>query len=300
MRTMETTTARGILARVPGARPARTHRSALALLGAAATLAVAACGSSTAARTSATGTPSPQGQGRRGGAAGELVRITGSTLVLSTQNGDVTVTAASATPVTRTRTGTVADIVAGSCIIASGQKDAGGTLTASTVRLSPKVDGSCSGPGLFGNGGPNGAPTGGVFRTPNPDRTPPPGVTPPQFTRGEVTAVSGTSVTVRATDGSSSTITVPTTVQVAVSAPATFADLAVGDCVLATGPRSTSGTVAARSLNIVPAGPSGCFTGRGLGGFGGGRGGFGGGGGGGAGGGGGFGGPPPDGAPPGA
>jgi hypothetical protein len=65
--------------------------------------------------------------------------------------------------------------------------------------------------------------------------------------------------------------------------PAAVADLAIGECVLATGTKDTSGTVSARSLSIVPAGPSGCFTGGGFrrgGGGGGGGGGFGGGGGG--------------------
>ncbi len=66
----------------------------------------------------------------------------------------------------------------------------------------------------------------------------------------------------------------------------TSGDLGVGDCIVATGQKDASGTVQARSVNIVPPGPSGCNAGGG-GGFGFGRGGgFGGGGGAGAGGGG--------------
>ena len=70
----------------------------------------------------------------------------------------------------------------------------------------------------------------------------------------------------------------PTTVQVSRSESGTVSDLSVGDCILATGSKDATGKVAARTVQIVPAGPSGCFTG----GFGRG-GGFGGGGGGGGG-----------------
>jgi DNA polymerase-3 subunit gamma/tau len=78
---------------------------------------------------------------------------------------------------------------------------------------------------------------------------------------------------------------VPTTVQVGVTDTVAKTDLSVGDCVLATGQKDAKGVVAARSVNVVPAGPSGCFTGTGPGAGGGfgrgfGGGGFGGGGGG--------------------
>jgi hypothetical protein len=77
-------------------------------------------------------------------------------------------------------------------------------------------------------------------------------------------------------------------VKVTTSATVPTSDLALGQCVLAVGAKDSSGIVSATALSIVPAGPSGCFTGggRGLGGgFGGGGfggGGFGGGGSGGA------------------
>jgi hypothetical protein len=254
-------------------------RSGLAATGVLATLALAACGN-TAAATSSGASPSPSANARRGGGtAGQLVRITGTNLLVNATTGDVSVAVGTSTTLSRTRTGTVADITNGSCVTATGTKDAGGALTAATVLLSPAVNGSCAAPGAFGgNGGGRPSPQPGGTPRPTPSGT------PPAFVRGQVTAVSGTAVTLNDTAGAATTITVPTTVRVAVSQPITSADLAVGDCVVANGQKDSSGTVQARSVNVVPPGPSGCGSGAG-GGFGGfgGRGGFGGGGGGGGG-----------------
>jgi hypothetical protein len=258
-----------------------------ALVGAAATLAVAACGSNTSASTTAaksTATPQPgggQGGFRRNGASGELVRITGTSLLLNTQTGDVTVDFSSTTPITRTHTGTVADIITGMCIVATGQKDAAGTITAANVLLSAAVNGSCSlgGLGGFGDRSPGASPQ--ALRTPRP------GTPPIAIARGTVAGVAGTSVTISQVAGGAVTVDVPTTVRVAVADSVSASALSIGDCVLAQGPKDSSGTVTARSITVLPPGPSGCFTGGGgRFGFGGGGGGFGVGGGGGGGGGG--------------
>ena len=265
-------------------------RALPAVAGLGAVLALAACGSGTSASTTgARSTPSPQAGGagngfRNRGTAGELVQIGSTSLVLNTQAGDVTVDYTSSTPVTRTHTGTLADVATGMCITATGQKDATGAITASMVVLNAKVNGSCRGPLGFGGGG---APDRSPGATPRPTFTPRPGTPPVAFARGEITAVSGTSVTVLAASGSSTTITVPTTSRISVTDTASTSDLNVGDCVLAAGSKNSSGVVTARSLSVVPAGPSGCFSGGGFGGFGGFRGGGGGGGFGGGGGGGG-------------
>ena len=253
---------------------------------AVAMLALAACGTSAAgpASTSASSSASTQsGRGPgRNGASGELVKLSGTTLILNAQSGDVTVVYNGSTRIQKTSTGTVADIVTGSCIVAAGQKDSSGAVTASVVRVSSKVNGSCALGGPGAGGGPRPTPRG----TPRADQA------NAGFAAGEVTAVSGTSVTVLDATGASRPVTVPTTVRVSTSSSASASDLAVGDCVLATGSKDASGTVSARSLSIVPAGPSGCFTGAGGRGFGGGFGGGGGGGGGAAGAGGGA--PPAD------
>lgn len=252
----------------------------IAATGAVAALAVAACGStgSAAGNSSSSSTSGAGGNGQgaarqgRNGAAGELVQINGATLVLNTTNGDVTVKIGGSTPVTQTHTGTVADIVVGSCIVATGKKDSSGTVTASAVRVSPAVNGACTGPGLGAFGGqPRNGATPRADASPNPSRTPNPNA---GMVRGLVTLVSGTTVTVHDPRGGSGSVTVPTTVRVTTSSTGSTADLALGQCVLAVGSKDSAGVVSATGLSIVPAGPSGCFTGgngRGLGGgFGGG------------------------------
>jgi len=255
---------------------------------AVAALGLAACGFGASAGSAG---PAPSGTprfGARNGASGELVKMNGMTLVVNSQNGDVTVLYTSSTTFQRTSTGTFADITTGKCLAASGQRDSSGTVTAATVRLTDKGNGACT-LGGAGGFGPGGGPGGGVPATPRP--TPPAGRPNFSFVGGEVTAVAGTSVTVKDSTGASQTVTVPTTVRVSKSATAAASDLALHQCLNANGTRDSSGKVTARAISIVPPGPSGCATfGRALGG-GGGRGGGGGGGGGFGGGGGGA--PPP-------
>jgi hypothetical protein len=259
--------------------------------GTAVVLALAACGSGTSASSNnssssnsnsanRSGANGPGGVARRG-AAGTLAQINGTSLILSATDGtDVTVDYTNTTTITQTRTGVLADVVPGSCVIVTGTKDSSGNLVASSVRLSQPVNGACNAgfgnrpPGANGNPNPNATPPA------TPRRTPAPGQPLPAFAAGKVTTVDGTAVTIQPTTGAAQTVTVPTTVTVSESNVASASALAVGDCIQATGPKDSSGTVAATALSIVPAGPSGCFTGgRGFGGggFGGGRG-FGGGG----------------------
>ena len=261
------------------------HRVVLPLLAGCGALALAACGSSAAAGTTTPkpGTsPTPRAGARAfNGAAGQLVQIKGQTLIVSNAQGDTTVAYTSSTPITQTSTATFADITSGECISATGTKDTSGAITASNVTVRNATNGSCTAAGVFGPGGPGGgAGNGGATRTPNPNRTPNPSFSPPANlgrANGLVTAVNGTSVTVQETGAtgttSSTTITVPTTVQVSRIDTVDSSALQTGECLTALGQKDSSGTVQARTLTIVPAGPNGCAAG---GGFGGGR--FGGGG----------------------
>ena len=258
-------------------RPATT-----ALLGVA-VLALAACGTSAAGATSAA-TPSP-GPRVRNGASGELVKITGSTLILNSTAGDITVVFSDATTFQKTSTATFADVVVGKCIVATGPKDAAGAVTASNVRLSDPSAGVCP------VGGPGGGRPGSF--SPPPGASPRPSPLPNQanfgFVSGLVTAKAGVSLTVQDAAGMPVSLTVPTTVAVTRSVAAAAGDLALHECINAAGSRDAGGTVTARSITISPASANGCASRRGFGGFGGG----GGGGAPGAGGG------PPAGAPPG-
>jgi hypothetical protein len=242
-------------------------RLTTALVSVAGGLAVVACGSATASTTSNSGSARPSGRAGLRGAAGQLVQIRGTTLTVSGAGGDTTVTYNGSTTFAQTSTANLAEIAPGQCIVATGTKQAGGTVSVDTVRLSQPVNGSCAGGG-FGFG-PGGAP-----RSPRAGFTPPPQFANRSSVRGKVTQVSGTSVTVQPASGAAEAITVPTTVPVSIVNVVKSSVLQTGQCLLASGARSSSGTVSARVITIVPAGPSGCFTGRG--GFGGAFGGFGG------------------------
>jgi Domain of unknown function (DUF5666) len=244
------------------------------LVGAALGIVATACGSAATANTS-TGSPSPSGGGAalfRNGASGQLVQVNGQTLILTGPNGDLTVTYSSTTTFTRTSTAVLADIVPGVCIVATGQKDSTGALTATTVRLSPKPAAGCGAAGRFG---PNASPPAGASPPPQTSPRPTPaGQVPVAFVSGEVTGASGVSITVLTTTAGSQTITVPTTASVTTTVVASSTALQTGECVRATGARDSAGNVQATSITITPAGPSGtCVTG--FGGRGGGGGGFG-------------------------
>jgi hypothetical protein len=190
------------------------------------------------------------------------VQVNGQALILTAPTGDVTVTVSTTTTFTRTSTAVLADIVPGVCILATGQKDAAGALTATTVRLSPKVSGGCAAAGRFG---PNASPPAGALPRPTPSGQP-----AIALVSGEVTAAKGISITVLTTTSGSQTITVPTIAAVTTTVVAAATDLRTGECLRATGARDAAGTVQATSITITPAGPSGtCVTGLGGGGFGG-------------------------------
>jgi hypothetical protein len=226
----------------------------IVLLAVVAVVGVAACGGSArAAGSTASPTPDRTGQARNG-AAGQLVQINGQSLILTGATGDITVTFSGTTSFTRTSTAVLADVVPGVCVVATGQKDAAGALTAMTVRLSPKVSSGCG----AGQVGPN-QPAAGSSPRPTPSGQP-----AMAFVSGEVTAASGVSITVLTAAGGAQTITVPTTASVTRTSSASSTELRAGECLRANGARDSAGTVAATSITITPAGPSGtCATGFG-------------------------------------
>jgi hypothetical protein len=231
----------------------------------AAGLAVAACGNgASAAKSSAS--PSPRGGAQaRNGAAGQLVQINGQTLILTGAAGDITITFTTTTTFSRTSTAVLADVVPGACIVATGQKDSSGMLTAMTVRMSPKTASGCAGqlgPNPGAGGSPRPTPPAGASPRPTPSDQP--GVAPMAFVSGEVQSSTGTSITVLTTGSGAQTITVPTVATVTKTSNATSADLRLGECLRANGQADAAGLVQATSITIAPAGPSGtCATGTG-------------------------------------
>ena len=242
----------------PCARPAPKRRGIyIAVVAVAAGLAVAACGNgASAAKSSPSPSPGRGGAQARNGASGQLVQINGQTLILTGATGDITVTFNTSTTFSRTSTAVLADIVPGACIVATGQKDAAGMLTATTVRLSPKAASGCA----AGQFGPNPAPGASPRPTPS-DQTGQPALA---FVGGEVQSATGISITVLTATSGAQTITVPTTATVTKTSATSAADLRTGECLRANGQRDPAGEVQATSIAISPAGPSGtCATGAG-------------------------------------
>lgn len=238
----------------------------LLLIGVAAFV-LAACGSpASAAKTS----PSPSGNNAfRNGASGQLVQVSGQTLILTGPNGDTTVTVTPSTTYTKTSIAALADITKGSCILATGQKDpTSGAVTATMVRISPKAAAGCMAPGVGPGTNPGGfSPPANATPRPTPS-----GQANLAFVTGEVTAVSGPSITVKTAAGTSQTFSVASAATITATADVTEAALQNGQCLRANGSRDAAGNVQATSVTITPAGPSGtCTTGGGFG-----RGGFGG------------------------
>lgn len=224
---------------------------------------IAACGSKANA-SSAAASPTPdRGAQFRNGGTGQLVQINGQTLILTGASGDTVVTLSATTTLSRTSVAALADVVPGVCIVATGRKDASGALTATTVRISAKGPSGC-GAGGFGPGAGTGAsPPPGASPRPTPS-----GLPNAAFSAGEVTAASGTSITVVTAAAGSQVITVPTTAAITKTYGASTTDLHTGECIRATGPKDAAGAIQATSIAITPAGASGtCATG-----FGGGRG----------------------------
>src|ERR1700730_7255705 len=171
----------------------RPMKRSIPVIAAATTFVLAACGAASAAKSSTS--PSPgAGNAFRNGASGQLVQVNGQTLILTGPNGDIVVTYTTATTFTKTSTATLADITRGTCITANGQKDAAGAVTATNVRISPKAATGCARPFLPS---PNPGASPRPSPSPRPDATPRPSGQPNgAVVSGEVTGVSGTSVTV--------------------------------------------------------------------------------------------------------
>jgi hypothetical protein len=231
------------------------NRTMILVVALAAVLGVAACGSGASAGSSTSPTPGRGGQARNG-AAGQLVQINGETLILTGATGDLTVTFTASTTFTKTSAAVLADIVPGQCLVANGQKDSSGTLTATTVRLSPKAAAGCNAGGQFA---PNQSPA--PRATPRPT---PAGQPAMPLVAGEVTKAAGTAITVLTTTSGSEVINVPTTATVTRMSSASSTDLRTGECLRANGSTDSTGAVQATSIAITPTGPSGtCATGAG-------------------------------------
>lgn len=226
--------------------------------------ALAACGGTASKTPSGSSTASPAA--RANAVAGSIAQLGAGKIVVQEQTGNATVDYDSSTMVLQSGTGTLADAAAGTCVNATGQKDASGAIAATTLQVMLNMNGQCNllQGGNQGNQSPRPFPSGSPGQGRNPNAA---------FARGKVTAVSGTTLTVQQAAGDNVTVIVPSTARISKLTTASSSRLTVGLCVQANGQRDASGALKARVVTIVPPGPNGCPTGGGaFGGGGGGRG----------------------------
>jgi hypothetical protein len=239
--------------------------------------------------------PQNSGQGGPGrGTFGTIAGIDGSTITVNSMGFDgtsqlVTVSTSADTKVTETKSGAVGDIKTGDNVTVLGTADGSEVAAQQITDTGTDAPAGGGGPGGSFPGGPNGPrgsfpgggrpggsiPNGGPNGDPNgapdgaPNGGPPAGFTP---TRGVVTSIDGTTLTVTPSDGSAVvTVTTSSSTTVSLRLPSSIAALAAGQTVQVQGQTDANGTVVATSINQGGAGfgPGGPNGGRGINGAGG-------------------------------
>jgi len=205
--------------------------------------------------------------GRLPGANGKVAAVAGSTAQVQGMDGQVAVTWTDATTFTKEVGASLADVKVGECVLVrSGDQPSSDStpsteMTAATVRIVAKTDGSCSST-RRGPGGSDG--TG-----PQTYAGPPPGASgdggsvggqPPRIrfggVVGEVTAVSGSGFSVESVmpgsgdSGTTATVTVDADTTYTTTAKAAASDVEVGVCVAAHGTADQTGAVSADTIAI--------------------------------------------------
>jgi hypothetical protein len=284
----------------------RRSQALLVLTLGAAVAVLAACGGGGSTKAggatpspSTTGAANTNGGGARGAfgtppaASGQIAEIDGNTVQVQSQSsGQVAVDVTSKTTYTQTKAATRADVKAGLCITATAPSSTATngstpstTVTATTVLLTQPVQGSCARGGGFGGPRGTGVPTGrpSDFPTNRPSDFPSGRASGARTgnlvaASGEVTAVTGSAITVQAqrrTGGSGSPTTYTATVLVTSATTylqtgaATQSALVVGLCMSAEGSTASDGTVTATRVMLSPPTNGSCDTGFRRGGFGG-------------------------------
>ncbi len=221
----------------------------LALAAALAALLVAACGTA-----AATTRPRPR-LSTPVTVRGALIRVRGTTLTVQRdgERGSVRVTfAPRTTPIYAVTTATSAVIQPGSCIVASGDRDGTGTLTADVIVAASSVDDTCppgSVPAPPSAPDPSPSPSPGSFPLPSPAPS-------PDVLSGQVLSVGADAIVVEGPEGNPAVVLLPHDDRVLFFQPADRSSLVIPSCVVIPGIRRAR-TVAARQITDWPTG-TGC------------------------------------------
>jgi len=235
----------------------------------AAALVLSACGGSSGANPPPSAAASSSaGAGGQGAPSGGPAASGTTMQVQNQQTGQVAVSWSASTKFRHQVAVTIADVKAGDCVAAvapSGTDSSATSFTATTLTISPAVNGSCTAAGPGGSGGPGGGRFTGAPPSGFPSGKLPSGLPSgvqgrpiAAVTAGKVTSVSGSTLVVAARQfGSSSTSTTNKTVtvdektKITTEAATTSTSLKVGKCVTAQGKADSAGTVAATSVRIT-------------------------------------------------
>lgn len=216
---------------------------------------LAACGGAPATTAAASAAVSPSTAGTGGsaaappGVAGTIAAVTGSTLeVRSPRLGQVSVVLTGSTSLTELVTATVADLAVGDCVTALGTPaTTGGALAATRVTISPSVNGHCRRGGLPRRGSSahhRGSHHGSAHRRGHPGHA----------VFGDITSVSANTMTVSQTRRSGTTASHQVTLTSATTylrvITVTPSAVTTGECIVATGPQSSTGAVTATAVTI--------------------------------------------------
>ena len=225
-----------------------------------------ACAAATAAGAAAAGPVS-------GSVSGPVVSVKGSAFTLTTKlspTGKSKVSVSKSTVITTQETLSRSALTKGACVAATGQRNSKGVVVATRITLTVAVKGTCS---AFQRGGGT-RPPGSGTRPPG-TGTPPPGTGQPGggfgganfgFAFGKISALKGSTLTVKGTFGSKAVTTkvdvsaktqIEKTVQVGASA------IAVKSCVFVNGTSGDKGlTVKAQTIAVSKRTSTGCQFGR--------------------------------------
>jgi hypothetical protein len=252
--------------------PRLTRFAVLAATGAA-TLSIAACGSSTTSSptssptapssttsppgASATTAPPANGQAH---VSGLIASVSGNAIqVTQRDNGSATVDFTPSTKVTEVTPAALTDVTTGSCVTVRPSRDesqGGQSITAGSVRVSPAVDGKCpQGMQARPGSGPGSTPP-----APSGSPTTAPGKRP--AVQGAVASVAGDTINMTTTDASGNVsqtaVTVNDKTRYTKQASATSEAISTGKCLAARGTKDGSGTLQATDVDLRPANDGNC------------------------------------------
>lgn len=182
----------------------------------------------------------------RPGANGTVTQVSGSTITLNTQSGQVTIDVLPNAMIQDMVAGTAADLQSGEIVTVVGSPDANGNIVASRISIRPQSQGFPSftpPPGASpGPGGPSGTPGGG-FNPGGPNRA-------SNMVFGTIASVNGNELTVSTAQSQQTTVTISSATTIEKTVTGSLSDVQVGQTLSAVGTPDQSGNIQARLVTI--------------------------------------------------